>query len=60
MIDKWDAVGAASAGLVGAGVCRLAGWPWAAIYFGAVLGALYVLHELQAARATARRRREND
>jgi hypothetical protein len=46
-MDRWDAVGGLGATLIGAGVGRLAGWPWASIYFGGLLLALYILHEVR-------------
>lgn len=50
MKDRWDVIGGAGSALVVAGTWRLAGWPWAAILAGVVLMALYVVHELSAAR----------
>lgn len=55
-MDRWDAVGAAGAGLTGLALCQLAGWPWAALFFGALLMVLYVLREMAAARARAKTR----
>lgn len=59
MKDRWDVIGGAAVVLVGAGVWRLSGWPWAAIFFGALLGVLYILHEMQAARARIARTEGN-
>lgn len=54
-MDRWDLVGAAGVALVAVGIERLASWPWAAIFVGCVLGALYALRELGVAALLARR-----
>jgi len=45
MIDAWDGIGAAGVALVSAGVWRLAGWPWSAMFLGCVLMLLYMVRE---------------
>lgn len=46
-VDRWDIIGAVGVLLIGAGVWRLATWPWAVIWLGVVLGALYIVRELR-------------
>lgn len=49
-VDAWDAVGAAGAALLGAGVWAQWGWPWAAMLWGSLVLGVYVIRELAAAR----------
>jgi hypothetical protein len=58
-MDRWDGVGAAAVVLVAGGVWGLAGRSWAAIVVGAVLAAIYVLHEVKSVRARAAREEGN-
>ena len=44
--DGWDVIGASGVLLVSAGVWPLAGWPWALIWLGASLLALYIFGEI--------------
>lgn len=53
-MDRWDAVGAVGACLSGWAIVQLAGWPWAVLFFGALLMIVYVLGE--AAKAKGGRR----
>ena len=47
-MDRWDGVGVTGALAIGAGVWALTSWPWAVIFWGALLGALYIVRELRA------------
>ncbi len=47
MMDRWDILGGVGAGLVGGGLWALAGWPWAWIWWGALLLGLYAIRELR-------------
>ena len=38
-MDRWDGVGVTGALAIGAGVWALTSWPWAVIFWGALLGA---------------------
>ena len=53
-MDRWDALGIASAGMLGAGLWVLAGPPWVAVLYGAGGLALYCARERALARARRR------
>lgn len=53
-MDRWDALGIVSAGLLGAGLWILAGPPWVAVLYGAGGLALYLARERALARARRR------
>lgn len=44
-MDRWDFVGAGGVSLVAVAVTALTSWPWGLLFVGAVVLALYVLHE---------------
>jgi hypothetical protein len=46
-MDRWDVVGASGALVAGAGLWGRWGWPWAAMFWGALLLALYILREVR-------------
>jgi uncharacterized membrane protein HdeD (DUF308 family) len=49
-VDRWDCVGIAGAALIGGGLWALSNPAWAAIFWGALLMALYIAREIRAPR----------
>ena len=49
-MDRWDAVGLAGAASIGGGLWAVGSPAWAAMFWGALLLALYIAHELRAVR----------
>jgi hypothetical protein len=46
-VDRWDIAAVAGVALVGGGLWGLWGWPWSAIFAGAVVLTLCVVRELR-------------